>query len=305
MSTVLLAACAGPADPTTPEANRTMTQQPSQHSGAAATPDAARFGAAPPVPEVGEASTETDDGVRVIDLTFTDVEAGPTEAYLVLPADSGSRGPGILWFHWLEAGSPTSNRTEFLDEARAMARRGAVSLLVQGTLPWRERPSSIDHDVAAIEREVRMTRAALELLASRPEVDPERLAAVGHDFGGMYLSILFGLDGRLDALAVMAPTARWGDWFLSYWPISDSADAYSAATAALDPVTWLAAGRGRPILLQFASEDEYVPADVAAEITAAAGPDAESATFETGHEMSPEARDARDAWLADRLGLGS
>jgi predicted esterase len=267
--------------------------------------DPARFGGAPPVPKVREVSTNTADGLTVVDLIFTDADVGETEAYLVLPADSDAGHPGILWFHWLEAGSPTSNRTEFLDEARAMARRGAVSLLVQGTLPWQERPSSIDHDVAAIEREVRMTRAALELLVSRPEVEPERLAAVGHDFGGMYLSILFGLDARLDVLAVMAPTARWADWFLSYWPISDPADAYSAATAALDPVTWLAAGGGRPILLQFASEDEYVPTEVAAEITAAAGASAEAATFETGHEMNQEARDARDAWLADRLGLGS
>ena len=275
----------------------------SQQPTAPATPDPARFGEAPPVPDVNEVAAETSDGVTVVDLTFTDAEAGETEAYLVLPADADTPGPGILWFHWLESGSPTSNRTEFLDEARALARRGAVSLLVQGTLPWRERPSSIEHDMAAIEREVRMTRAALELLASRPEVDAERLAAVGHDFGGMYLTILFGLDARLDALALMAPTARWGDWFLRYWPIVDPADQYSAATAPLDPVTWLPAGHGRPILLQFASEDEYVPADVAAEITAAAGADAEAATFKTGHEMNEEAREARDAWLADRLVL--
>ena len=277
------------------------SQQPTEP----ASPDPARFGAAPPVPEVNEIATQTRDGVTVVDLIFTDAESGETEAYLVLPASADAPGPGILWFHWLESGSPTSNRTEFLDEARAMAGRGAVSLLVQGTLPWQQRPSSIEHDVAAIEREVRMTRAALELLASRPEVDAERLAAVGHDFGGMYLTILFGLGARLDALAVMAPTARWGDWFLRYWPIADPAEAYAAATAPLDPITWLPAGRGRPILLQLASEDEYVPADVAAEITAAAGAAADAATFETGHEMNEEARAARDAWLAERLGLGT
>jgi predicted esterase len=277
----------------------------SQQPTAPATPDLARFGDPPPAPEVNVASTQTDEGVTVIDLTIADAEPGETEAYLVLPAGADARGPGILWFHWLESGSPSSNRTEFLDEARAMAARGAVSLLVQGSLPWREPPSSIEHDVDAIEREVRMTRAALELLVARPEVDAERLAAVGHDFGGMYLTLLFGLEPRLDALAVMAPTARWGDWFLRYWQIADSADAYSAALAPLDPVAWLPAAAGRPVLLQFASDDEYVPADVAAEVTAAAGDSAEAATFETGHEMNDEAREARDAWLADRLGLGT
>jgi fermentation-respiration switch protein FrsA (DUF1100 family) len=71
----------------------------------------------------------------------------------------------------------------------------------------------------------------------------------------------------------------------------------------LDPVEWLALADGRPILLQFASDDEYVPADVAAAITAAAGSSAEARTYAAGHELSDEARVEREAWLAARLGL--
>jgi hypothetical protein len=85
------------------------------------------------------------------------------------------------------------------------------------------------------------------------------MALVGHDFGAMYSSIVFGADPSLDGMVMMAPTARWSDWFLRYWEIADPAEAYEAAMAPLDPVTWLPEAAGRPMRLQFASEDQYVP----------------------------------------------
>lgn len=265
-------------------------------------PDPARFAAQPSAPASTVRGEETADGVTVADLVFDGGEIGESEAYLVAPADGGA-GAAVLFFHWLEGGAPTSNRTEFLDEAREFARRGVTSLLVQGTLPWLERPSSIEHDRTLIEREVAMLRRAVELLLAQPGVDPGRLAAVGHDFGGMYETLLFGAERRIGSLVLMTPTARWADWFTVYWRLEDAADAYAAALAPLDPVAWLALADGRPILLQFAMEDQYVPAEVAAEITAAAGSSAETRTYAAGHELSGEARADRDAWLAARLKL--
>jgi len=254
------------------------------------------------VPATTIRGEETADGVTVTDLVFDGGEIGETEAYLVAPTAGGS-GPAVLWFHWLEGGAPTSNRTEFLDEARGLARRGVNSLLVQGVLPWLERPSSVAHDRTLIEREVAMLQRSVELLLARPGVDPARLAAVGHDFGGMYETLLFGTDRRIGWLVLMTPTARWADWFTVYWRLEDPADAYAAALAPLDPVRWLPLADGRPILLQFAAHDEYVPPEVAAEITAAAGPSADVRTYDAGHELDAAARSDREHWLAERLGL--
>jgi dienelactone hydrolase len=303
---VLVAGCSSPASSPSvlPSA---VSQEPStvMSTPPAAIPDPARFAFANVQPTVTELSSDANGGVTVTDLTFTADGIQPTEAYLVAP-ESGPPGPAIIWFHWVEYGNPTSNRTEFLQEARGLAARGAVSLLVQGRLPWLEPPVSITHDVSAIEQEVRMLWNGLLLLDVRPEVDNTRLAVVGHDFGGMYGSVFFGAEHHLNALVVMAPTARWADWFHRYWEISDPEDEYRAALAGLDPVTWLPEADGRPILLQFASDDEYVPADVAAEISAAAGSTARTETYEdAGHELNEAARTDREVFLAEHLALPS
>ena len=286
-----------------PDASRSAAVDPDASDGepsAPAVPDPSRFAPSEPPPSAVR-SSETERGVTVVDLTF-----GPpgdrTDAYLVKP-DTGEAGPGIVFFHWVEYGDPTSNRTEFLDEARELARRGAVSLLVDGRFPWKASPTSIAHDVPAVEADALMLRHAVDLLAAQPEVDAGRMALVGHDFGAMYSSIVFGADPTLDGMVMMAPTARWSDWFLRYWEIADPADAYQAAMAPLDPVTWLPESSGRPMRLQFGSDDQYVPEAVADEIAAAAGEDGEVTTYQTGHHLNDEARADRAAWLTDLLGL--
>lgn len=248
--------------------------------------------------------TTAGKGVSVLDLSFGDDDIGQTDAYLVLPTGA-KRAAAIIWFHWLESGAPTSNRTEFLDEAKSLAHGGVVSLLVDGTLPWKEPPTSIAHDVAAVEHEVKMLRRGVDLLTARPEVDPDRVAAVGHDFGSMYCSLMLGADERVKALVMMTPTAHWADWFYRYWRIRDPEAEYLSAMAPLDPVTWLPRANGRPILLQFSANDRFVPTDVAREITDAAGASAENKTYDDGHELGDEARIERDAWLAKELGLSS
>lgn len=251
------------------------------------------------LPEISVVSREDADGVTVIDVTFG---SSATPGYLA-QRDSGPTGPAVVFFHWLEGGSPSSNRTEFLDEARELAARGVTSFLVDGTFPWKERPSSLEHDVAAVRADAEMLRSGLDALLAQPGVDASRVAVVGHDFGGMYGAKVFADDASLAALVVMAPTARWADWFLRYWRMNVDEAAYRAAMEPLDPVTTLAASEGRPVLLQFASDDEYVPDDVASSIAMAAGPSAVRLTYEAGHALSAEARADRVAWVLEQLGM--
>ena len=104
-----------------------------------------------------------------------------------------------------------------------------------------------------------MLRKAYETLVAYPAVDPARTMFVGHDFGAMYEAVVFAEDERPLALVMMAPTARWADWFAKYWQISDDPAAYSAALEPYDPVTALPKVADRPILLQFAEQDQLRP----------------------------------------------
>jgi predicted esterase len=272
------------------------------NSAAAAIPDPSRFvSQTSGAPAVEVRTTETNGGVTVTDLAFENGSGGQTDAYLC-ERESGGSGAAIVWFHWLETGNPTSNRTEFLEEATALAARGVVSLLVQGTLPWSQQPTSVVADTEAIEAEVVMVHRALDLLRSRSDVDQARIALVGHDFGGMYAALAAGSAPAVAALAMLAPTARWADWFARYWQL-DSDDAYAAGMAPLDPVTWLPELDGRPVLLQVGSDDQYVPPEVVADLTVALGPDGDVREYEAGHELNEAARTDRDAWLAEVLRL--
>src|SRR3984885_13872555 len=72
------------------------------------------------------------DGVQGVTLLFGSAGATPTNSVLVAPA-SPKNAPAVLWVHWL--GEPaTTNHTEFMSDAQALAKQGIVSPLV--ALPW-------------------------------------------------------------------------------------------------------------------------------------------------------------------------
>ncbi len=242
----------------------------------------------------------------LVDLVWAEEDGQPTEAYLVEPDGRGPH-PAILYFHWLESQSPTGNRIEFVDEAIGLADDGVASLHVQGRFPWRDRPSGLPADRERVIAQVRELRRALDLLAVRPDVDPSRIALVGHDFGAMYGAALAARDPRIKALAMLAAVPAFADWFVPYWQgvLGDrSEEAYRDGLADLDPVAALPQLPPRPVLLQFATNDEYVSPDAAARLTQAAGsgPTTRRLDYEAGHDLGiPQAQADRVAWIRSVL----
>src|SRR5262245_13588685 len=154
-----------------------LAQEATPVPGAPPDPEAVAllaYDAAAPL-DLQEIGVEERDGARIHDVTFA--SPGRTvEAYLVEPADPATVAPpyaGIVYFHWLEQESPTSNRTEFLEEAVALAPAGVVSVLLQGVFPWTEAPTDLETDRAAIVEEILAARRAVDLLLSRGDVDPQ------------------------------------------------------------------------------------------------------------------------------------
>jgi hypothetical protein len=246
-----------------------------------------------------ERSRETRDGAVVRDVRFNGADGRWVSAYLIGPV-AGSSTAGVLFLHWLGAGD--SSREEFVDEALGLAGRGVTSLLLQQSFPWAESPSGVEHDRVAIGFQVRNVRRGLTLLAAN--VAPARVAIVGHDFGCMHGLLAASVDERLSALACMTPTATWADWFVTYFHVvaTSEAPAYAAAMADLDPVARLSRV-SVPLLLQFATNDVFVPSSVVHALTIAAPDGTDVRTYDTVHRMDEAARVERDAWLLEQLGV--
>ena len=76
-----------------------------------------------------------DRDVSVREINYAGPSGEPTEATLVTPVAPG-RHPAVLFVHWYGPQHTTSNRTQYVPDALALARHGIVSLLVD--TPWSE-----------------------------------------------------------------------------------------------------------------------------------------------------------------------
>jgi dienelactone hydrolase len=246
-------------------------------------------------------------GASVEDIRYDGGEGAPgeVEAYLVRP---GSAAPGscagVLFWHWLDSKAPDGNRTQFRDEASALAGRGVVSLLPQGRFPWTIAPTGSAADRQEVEAEVARLRTGLDLLAARPEVDPERLAVVGHDYGAMHGIVEAASDPRVTALVVIAATPRWSDWNVPFWGLEEGQLAYDRGMHDLDPIERAVDLAGRPVLLQFAERDFFIAMMSGVRFRQAVGESAELKGYDAAHDVRhPDARADRLAFLTSTLGL--
>ena len=242
------------------------------------------------------------DGARIHDT----VVAG-AEAYLVEPI-GGGRGAAFLFLHWLDTEAPDGNRTQFLDEAIGLAReRGVVSLLPQGEFPWNVRPRDAEADEARIRAEVERHRAAVDLLAARPDVEEGRIGLVGHDYGAMHGLVLAAEDERIAGAILIALVPRWGDWNLPFFPVSGDRFDYLRALAPFDPVSVIGELAPRPVWLQFAEQDFFIAPMDRFELHRAAGDPKELRVYDgVDHGVrSADARADRERFLGSVLGWPS
>ncbi len=233
-----------------------------------------------------------------------DISIGEVPAWLVEPADGG-RGAGMLFLHWFDTEAPDGNRDQFRDEAEAVARDfGVVSVLPQGRFPWAGAPTDAQADLERIRAEVAGHRAALDLLASRADVEAGRIGLVGHDFGAMHGVNLAAEDERIAAAVLIAATPRWGDWFLPFWPIAGDRWDYLRALGPVDPITRIAEMAPRPVCLQFAKGDFFIADMTGLELHRAAGEPKELHSYEADHGVRvPQARADRLDFLRRTLAL--
>ena len=213
----------------------------------------------------------------------------------------------ILYVHWYEPESIDSHRTQFEEEAKEMARLGAVCVSIE-TL-WSDRDFFLkrtqDDDMQNSLEEVINIRRAIDLVLSQSHVDAKRFAYVGHDFGGMYGVLAGSLDGRPSHYVIMASTPRFSDWYL-YLPKleGEARQTFIRQMAEIDPIAHVPNLAPATVLFQFATDDFHVPKERAQEFFEAAKEPREMRWYEAGHGLNEAATKDRTAWLKQALGLG-
>lgn len=247
---------------------------------------------------------ETRDGVLIEDLLFRNSLKEYDPAYRVCPV-AVNNAAAVLYVHWLEPTHVTSNRSQFLDEAVRMARKGACSLLVStmwaGPDWFRQRDPGKDR--TATTRQGTRLKDALDFLLETPGVDPARVAYVGHDFGGMFGAVLAGTERRVGLWAFQAATPRWHEWYMLGRRLEGAEkEKVMAELAAVDPIATIAKAQGS-FLFQFGTDDPFVPRALADAFYAAAPEKKKLLFYEAGHGLNTQSVEDRVQWLTAGLGL--
>ncbi len=254
--------------------------------------------------DVQEAKVQDQAGIAVHDISYASVITNErVSAYLVVPPGKGPFA-GVVFMHWL--GSPHGDRSEFLDEAVALAKQGVTSVLIQGRFPWSVQPHDLAADQQAIVDQVIDVRRAFDLLLAQPGVDAQRIGYVGHDFGAMYGSILADVDRRAKAYVLMAGTATFSDWFLTYWAPAVGKQGridYTQAMRVFDPIYHVAHAAPAALFFQFANTDRFIAKAVAQQFYAAGSEPKSINWYDASHTLNDQARTDRVKWLSDQLSL--
>ena len=263
--------------------------------------------------DIKETVVEHRGDISIHDISYASPKGGRVPAYLVIP---GGNGPfaAVIWGHWYMRTSAFRNRKEFLDEAVALAHAGVISLLPDGPVA---RPGHVENDdplndqdpVELVQAIVDMRRSA-DLLLARKDVDPTRLAYVGHSYNAQVGGFLSGIDRRFKAFVLMAGDLSDGVTFNSKAGQDyrqsvggEKFDAYVAKYSWLDAGKFVSHAAPATVFLQYASQETFLNPEMAKQYAAVVSEPKQLKIYDAPHALNAEARRDRIAFLAGQLHL--
>jgi len=331
-----LSACgivpASPSPMPSPTATTQASQVPGCSSGAVAAPDVVGtwsppleaassmplscdeiekvFAYDPQAPlDIQEVGRKREWGVTVIDLTYASPMGGRVPATLVVPDGAGPFA-GMLYQH----GMP-STRQPFIPTAVSYARAGAVVLLIDA--PFARRANGLAVSITFTEQDryeqiqlIVDLRRGVDLLLSRPEVDPERLAYVGTSYGGAMGGLLAGVEDRLKAYVLRVgdgglvthvtgpedrsawlamPEDQRRQWVAWMWPI--------------EPIHYVGCASPAALLFQNGTLDTLVPPADAWRYQQAGREPKAACWYRAGHSLDAAAIQDATEWLSEMIGI--
>jgi len=256
--------------------------------------------------DVQNAGVEQRGDVTIHDISYASPKGGRVPAYLVVPKGKGPFA-AVIWGHFL-------NRKEFLDEAVALAASGVVSLLTDGPIA---RPGFVrdpdplgDAQINDRVQQILDMRRGADLLLARSDVDPKRLAYVGHSYNAATGAFLAGIDKRFKAFVLMAgnlsdevdmKSKDWQEFRKQVGP--EKVDAFVAKYAWLDQGKYVAHAAPASAFLQYATKESFLTPERTREYFAIVSEPKVLKFYEAPHALNAEARRDRIAFLVKELNL--
>jgi len=247
------------------------------------------------------------------DITYSSPKGGLVPAYLVVPKGKGPFA-AVIWGHWYWDNSPMRNRKEFLDEAVALAPAGVVSLLTDGPVA---RPGHVKTEDPLDERiatdflqQVIDMRRGVDVLLARNDVDPKRIAFVGHSYNANVGALLSGVDRRFKAFVLMGGsmsdeltqnTREFQEFRQRVGP--EKLDAFVAKYSYLDQGKYVSHAAPAVVFLQFATQERFLTAERAKQHAAVVSEPKRFQIYDAPHALNAEARRDRLAFLTEQLKL--
>ena len=218
--------------------------------------------------------------IAVHDVSYESPKGGRVTAFLVLPPGKGPF-PAVIYAH-----GSGGDRYDLVLPATWFAARGAIALTVDDPFA---RDRSLEHasearQDAALLQEVVDLRRAVDLLQSRSDVDPRRIAFVGFSQGARIGAIVAGEEPRIRAFDLMSGRG-------------------ASLGGPLDELREIRKSRAR-FLLQAGRRDEVVPRAQLVALIDAAPRTKEVRWYDAGHLLNQRAFHDQLRWLSRQLGLG-
>src|ERR1700730_8358065 len=270
---------------------------------------------------IKQAGIEDRDSVKIYDISFSSPvngrsaavgpNGGTVTAYLIVPSGQGPF-PAVIFGHWCMPGSEKKNRTEFLDEATVLAHSGVISLLpdhvivhpgfVEDNTPLNEQQIAVE-----VQQDVNLRRGA-DLLLARKDVDPRRLAYVGHSCDGSAGGFLSGVEKRFKAFVIMAGDLsfdidRKTKTFQEYRQKTgaDKFDTFAAKYSWMDAGKYVSHAAPATMFLQYASDEPFLNSDMAKQYFEIVSKPKKLKIYSAPHALNLDATRDRFAFLAEQL----
>ncbi len=250
---------------------------------------------------------------NVYDITYDSPKGGVVPAYLVVPKGKGPFA-AVIWGHWYWDNSSMRNRKQFFDEAVVLAQAGVVSLLTDGPVA---RPGHVQSKDPLDERQatdflqqVMDMRRGVDVLLARKDVDPKRIAFVGHSYNAGVGALLSGVERRFKAFVLMAgsmsdeisqQTKEFQEFRQRVGP--EKLDAFIAKYSYLDQGKYVSHAAPAVVFLQFAMQEKVMTLELARQHAAIVSEPKRFKLYDAPHALNAEACRDRIAFLTEQLKL--